>query len=134
VAWDCDRQDWRTFRVDRLGHPAADATRFIPRALPSADTAAYVTENLSGASYRYQARVTLHAPAAEMAARGLDLRGTVHARGKRICEYRTGDDSLDWLAMRIGMLGVEFDVHEPPELAQLFQELAARYMRAGGSR
>lgn len=34
--------------------------------------------------------------------------------GEHTCEYRTSDDSLDWLAMRVGMFGVDFDVHEPP--------------------
>ena len=45
---------------------------------------------------------------------------------------RTSDDSLDWLAMRIGMLGYEIEVHEPPELVERFAELAARF-GAGGA-
>ena len=56
--------------------------------------------------------------------------GALTTIDERSCEYRTGDDSLDWLVMRIGMLGVEFEVHEPPELAQRLRELAARYTRA----
>jgi hypothetical protein len=46
------------------------------------------------------------------------------------CEFRTGDDDLGWLAMRIAMLGVEFDVHEPAELAEHLQSLAERLKRA----
>ncbi|MGZ6695489.1 MAG: WCX domain-containing protein [Solirubrobacteraceae bacterium] len=42
----------------------------------------------------------------------------------------TSDDDLDWLAVRILMLGVEVDVHEPPELVQRMGELAARMGRA----
>jgi predicted DNA-binding transcriptional regulator YafY len=131
VAWDCEREDWRSFRVDRLERPAPDATRFVPRALPGGDPAAYVTKGLADAPYRYQARVTLHAPAEEITARGWGLWGTLEAKGKRTCEYRTGDDSLDWLATRIGMLGVDFEVHEPPELAQQCALLAERLRRAG---
>jgi predicted DNA-binding transcriptional regulator YafY len=130
LAWDCDRQAWRTFRVDRLGPAASDGSRFVPRTLPSPDAATYVKQNLSGAPYRYQARVTLHAPAAEITARASELWGTVHETGRQTCEYRTGDDSLDWLVMRIAMLGVDFEVHEPPELADRFRELADRYSRA----
>ncbi|CAN5619675.1 hypothetical protein BH20ACT17_BH20ACT17_13910 [soil metagenome] len=61
VAWDCDRQAWRTFRVDRLLRPTAGGARFRPRTLPGRDPAAYVAANLSGAPARYNARVTLHA-------------------------------------------------------------------------
>ncbi|MBA3839847.1 MAG: hypothetical protein H0X55_06060 [Thermoleophilaceae bacterium] len=50
------------------------------------------------------------------------------------CEYRTADDSLDWLAIRIGMLGVDLEVHEPPELVERFRELAGRFGRGDGGR
>jgi predicted DNA-binding transcriptional regulator YafY len=46
------------------------------------------------------------------------------------CAYRTGDDDLDWLAMRVLMLGVDFEVHEPPELAERLRSLARRIDRA----
>jgi predicted DNA-binding transcriptional regulator YafY len=80
---------------------------------------------------RYQARVTVHAPAATMYERPY-LWGSIEAIDERTCEVRASDDSLDWLAMRIGMLGVDFEVHEPPELAQRMRALAARFGRAAG--
>ncbi|MEA2218701.1 MAG: hypothetical protein QOJ35_1327 [Solirubrobacteraceae bacterium] len=129
VAWDCDRDDWRTFRVDRLERPRAAAARFAARTLPGDDPAAYVASNLSRMPMRYQARVTLHAPAAEMSARPY-LWGSVEPLGEDACTYRTSDDSLDWLALRIGMLGVGFEIHEPPELVQRARDLAERFARA----
>ena len=43
------REDWRTFRVDRLTRPAATGVRFTPRTLPASDAAAYVAaEHLGG--------------------------------------------------------------------------------------
>ena len=30
VAWDCGREDWRTFRVDRIAKPASTGVRFTP--------------------------------------------------------------------------------------------------------
>jgi predicted DNA-binding transcriptional regulator YafY len=134
VAWDCDRRDWRTFRVDRLAGPTPDGSRFVPRTLPRGDAAAYVRESLTRAPHRYQARLTLHAPATEVTARVPNLWGAVEPTGELSCEYRTSDDSLDWLVARIGTLGVDFDVHEPPELADRFRELGARYARAAGPR
>jgi predicted DNA-binding transcriptional regulator YafY len=128
VAWDCDRDDWRTFRVDRLERPSPAASRFEPHELPMGDAAAYVDANLSSAPYRYQARVTLFAPAEQVRSQYLwgDLRPLDAGR----CEYRTADDSLDWLAIRVAMLGVEFEVHEPPELVERYRELGGRLARA----
>ena len=63
VAWDTRRRDWRTFRVDRLTGPASTGVRFPPRELPAEGPAAYVAQRLSAAPSRYEARVTLHAPA-----------------------------------------------------------------------
>jgi len=48
------------------------------------------------------------------------------------CEYRTTDDELEWLALRIVMLDEEVDVHEPPELVAMLQGLARRLQRATG--
>ena len=57
--------------------------------------------------------------------------GEVEPIDERRCTYRTGDDDLGWLAIRIAMLGVDFVVDEPPELAEHFRALAARLERAG---
>jgi predicted DNA-binding transcriptional regulator YafY len=50
----------------------------------------------------------------------------------RSCEYRTGGDDLGWLALRIAMLGVDFEVQEPPELAEHLRALAGRLRRGAG--
>ena len=131
VAWDCDRAGWRTFRVDRLERAAAAGGRFDARTLPGKDPAAFVAASLRTAPARYEARVTVRAAAAELTRRRY-LWGTVQPRGENACEYRTSDDSLDWLALRIGMLGFDFEVHEPPELVARFEQLAERFERASG--
>ena len=56
--------------------------------------------------------------------------GTVTARDDSSCELRTGFESLDALAMYVGMLGVPFEVSEPPELAAHLRTVAARLTRA----
>jgi predicted DNA-binding transcriptional regulator YafY len=129
VAWDCNRLDWRTFRVDRLAKPASTGVRFTARKLPAKDAAAYVAQSLESAPSRYEARVTVHAPAAELERRRRWLGGTVEAIDDDRCELRTGDDDLDWLATRIAMLGVDFDVREPPELVERLREVSARIAR-----
>jgi predicted DNA-binding transcriptional regulator YafY len=132
VAWDRGRRDWRTFRVDRLSGPAATGVRFAARELPAKDAAAYVSQSLSAAPNRYEARVTLHAPAEAIRKRVPPYWGSIDPIDDHRCEYRTGDDDLDWLAVRVAMLGVDFDVHEPPELAEHLRLLARRLARAAG--
>ena len=133
VAWDCDRDDWRTFRVDRLERAAPAGARFELRTLPGgADAAAYVAANLRQAPSRHNARITLHGPPAELIERWPWLRDSITPLGEDRSEYRTSDDSLDWLAMRVGMIGVEFEVHEPPELVDALRALAGRVGRAAG--
>jgi predicted DNA-binding transcriptional regulator YafY len=133
VAWDGGRRAWRTFRVDRLTAPASTGARFAPRDLPAEDAAAYVAQSLSAAPSRYEARVTLHAPADTIRADAPSHWGTIEPIDDTTCEYRTGDDDLDWLALRVAMFGVDFDVHEPPELSEHLLILARRLQRAAGA-
>jgi predicted DNA-binding transcriptional regulator YafY len=132
VAWDCNREDWRTFRLDRLSRPSSGGARFRPRPLPTPDPAAFVEQRLAGVPHRYEARVTLLAPADQIAGRVPAHWGTIEEKDARSCEFRTGDDDLGWLALRIAMLGVDFEVHEPPELAEHLRSLAGRLRRAAG--
>jgi predicted DNA-binding transcriptional regulator YafY len=129
VAWDCKRLDWRTFRVDRLDKPASAGGRFTPRPLPAKDAAAFVAQSLRSAPARYEARVTLNAPAGELERRRW-LGGTVTPIDGERCEFRTSDDNLDWLAMRIAMLGVDFEAHGPPELVERLRQVGERISRA----
>jgi predicted DNA-binding transcriptional regulator YafY len=133
VGWDRRRADWRTFRVDRIGRPAAAGIRFTARTLPAKDAAAYVAQGLRGAWSRYEARVTVHAPADAIAARLPWVAGALEPIDAERCEYRTSDDDLEWLALRIAMLGVDVDVHEPPELIAQLGVLAGRLHRAARS-
>jgi predicted DNA-binding transcriptional regulator YafY len=130
VGWDRRREDWRTFRLDRVSRPAATGTRFSPRRLPAPDAAAYVGQSIAGAGSRYEARVTVHAPADELARRVPYAAGGLEPIDAHRCEYRTSDDNLEWLAIRIAMLGVDVDVHEPPELIAQLNALARRLRRA----
>jgi predicted DNA-binding transcriptional regulator YafY len=129
VGWDRGREAWRTFRVDRLSRPAATGVRFTPRRLPAKDAGAYVQQSISGGS-RYEARVTVHESADALITRLPHLARAVEPVDERRCLYRTSDDDLEWLAMRIVMLGVDIEVHDPPELIAHLDVLARRLGRA----
>jgi predicted DNA-binding transcriptional regulator YafY len=131
VAWDRDRGDWRTFRLDRVTKPASTGVRFTPRALPAEDAAAYVRQSLASAQYRYEAHVTIHAPAEQVRERRW-LGGAVEPVDDRTCRLSTSDDNLDWLATRIAMLGWDYEVDGPPELIDRLRTIAERITSATG--
>lgn len=134
VAWDRGRADWRTFRIDRLTRPASTGVRFKPHQLPADDAATFVERSIVAAPNRFEALVILHAPAEQMS-RNVPLHwGAIEPIDAQTCQYRTGDDDLRWLALRIAMLGVDFEVREPPELAEQVRTLAARFDRAAQRR
>jgi predicted DNA-binding transcriptional regulator YafY len=131
VAWDRGRSDWRTFRIDRLAGAPSTGVRFVPRTLPAKDAAAYIEQSMTAAPNRFEALVILRAPAEEMQGRVPLYWGTITPIDAQTCEYRTGDDNLRWLALRIAMLDVDFEVREPPELIAYLRALASRFRRAG---
>ncbi|GAA4224873.1 putative DNA-binding transcriptional regulator YafY [Streptosporangium album] len=123
VAWDVERDDWRTFRVDRLAAPLATGARFTRREPPEG----YIERSITAPITRYRAVATLHAPLAVVADRvQAAAHGQLEAVGEHRCLLRTGGDSLEWLAMTLGLLDVDFTVHEPVELIGYIRRLAGR--------
>jgi predicted DNA-binding transcriptional regulator YafY len=133
VAWDCGREAWRTFRVDRIAPPLAADRRFTPRRPPAADLAAWVASSISAVRDRYQAEVLLRAPASELERRVPRWLGTLEPAGEQTCILRATTDWLDGLAVHVAQIGVDFEVLGPPELGQRVAELAARFRRAARS-
>jgi predicted DNA-binding transcriptional regulator YafY len=130
VAWDTSRSDWRTFRVDRIEAPPSLDRAFAPREPPAEDVAAYVARAVSSTRDRYQARVVLHAPLAEVAPRVPPAVGTLEPIDERSCLLLTGSDWLGGLAVYVAEIGVDFEVLEPPEFVERVRVLAARFHRA----
>ena len=130
VAWDVRRADWRTFRVDRIMVRTPGGGRFTPRPLPSDDLAGWVSQRVAFAGWRYRARVRVLAPAAMVLDRIGPYVGTVTAVDDESSVLDTGSDSLETLAVYLGLLGYEFRVESPAELAGHVREVADRYQRA----
>jgi predicted DNA-binding transcriptional regulator YafY len=131
LAWDTGRGDWRTFRVDRIQGPLGPAgARFAPRLLPSDDVAAYVSQSIASAPYRYQARILIHAPAADVARRSSPAAGRLEEVDQHTCVLHTGSDSLDELALYVALKGFDFQVLHPPELVPVLRALSDRLRHA----
>jgi predicted DNA-binding transcriptional regulator YafY len=130
LAWDLDRDDWRTFRVDRLHDVASTGWRFEARTLPAEDVAAFVAAAFANVPARYEARVTLHASAADVAGRLGHLEGAVEPLDEHTSLLRSRSDSLEWLAAGLTVIGVDFEVEGPPELIEHLRRLTVRLSAA----
>jgi predicted DNA-binding transcriptional regulator YafY len=133
VAWDVDRADWRTFRVDRLEPRLPLGARFEPRPLPDDDVAGFVARGVAEAAWRFRARVTVHAPAEVISERIGRWVGTIEPVDASTCVVDAGADTLEVLAVYLGMIGAEFTLDpEDVELAAQVRQLGDRYRAAVG--
>jgi predicted DNA-binding transcriptional regulator YafY len=131
MAWDVDRGDWRTFRLDRMLDVAATTWRFRAREHP--DPVAYVQRSVTEAPYRYLARVRLHARPEEVRDLVPPQVGRVEDDRDGWCVLVVGGVDLDWLAVHIARLGFEAEVLEPPELREAAARLARRVAAIAGT-
>jgi len=129
VARDRDRDDWRTFRVDRIQDPVLTGHRFVRTEEP--DAAAMVAEGLAVGAYSLQATVVLLVPHREAAAEIPRTVGSLepHEDGTLL---RIGGSDLRWLATYLAALPFGFRVLDPPELRDELRALGRRLVRDHG--
>jgi predicted DNA-binding transcriptional regulator YafY len=123
VAYDLDRHDWRTFRVDRASSLTITGHTFHPR--PLDDPARMVAEGISTSGYSYRAVLLVKAPVGDVA-RLISPYSGVSERHGDDTRVEMGVDDFDWLAGYLIGLGLEFEVIEPVELRDHMAALAER--------
>ena len=128
VSYDRDRQDWRSFRLDRIADPRPTGQRFRPRDLPADDALTFVQQGIRRMPQQYAVRVRV-AVAAEVLQREVGRWGSVTPDGEG-CVLVMNVDSLDWPVMVLASSGADFVVESPPELAERIAEVGARFIRA----
>ncbi|MFI6317519.1 helix-turn-helix transcriptional regulator [Nonomuraea sp. NPDC050556] len=137
VAWDLDREDWRTFRADRITPRTPGGPRFTPRELPGGDVAAFVTGRFRGSGgsggWPCQGEVILSLPAAAVSPYVRD--GVVEELGPDRSRLILGSWSWIGLATSVGRFDADIEVVGPAALRDAFARLATRYAGAasGGS-
>lgn len=129
VAFDLDRDDWRTFRLDRIAEPMATGMKAARRRGP--DPVELVQRGITVDAWKYPASVLLHA-SAERARREISPRvGTVEPIDGASCRLIIGADEMRWLARYLLSLSMEFEVESPDELraelVSIGRELAKRF-------
>ena len=130
LAWDTAREDWRTFRLDRIVAPVPTGARFTPRRLPHGDVAAYMAQALRVSPYLHHASVVVHAPAKALEAHLGWVGGVPEAIDDGTTRIATAANSLDALAVWLGCLGHDFEVESPPALAEHLALVAGRLGKA----
>ena len=129
AAWDRRREDWRTFRLDRIVPPLVAGERFTPRTPPE-DLAAYIVRSISQAQYRYQIRVRLPGPASVMAERVPSWCGVLEAVDDCSCILRAGADNAEFLLAQLLIPGVDFEIIDDAGLGDEIRAIIARLQRA----
>ena len=128
VAYDLDRDDWRTFRIDRIRSRVRLAERGRHRTVPGGDPAAFVKQRLHASSVedsdRAPGKVRVQATATEMSKRIPSRYATVEPDGEATCVVVTrgawSRQFLFWMAV----LERPFEVLEPPEFRAAGAQLA----------
>ncbi|MFF8966191.1 helix-turn-helix transcriptional regulator [Streptomyces globisporus] len=144
VAYDLGREDWRTFRVDRVGEPYATGARFAPRPLPvegtgsdtdggtgSGDAATFLARSMRRMQPELRLDVWFDASAEFVTARLPAHLGAPQPDGEGCCRLRAScTDSLEWVALRLALVDCAFSVAGPPQLVSYLEGLGARLTRA----
>ncbi|WP_031160397.1 helix-turn-helix transcriptional regulator [Streptosporangium roseum] len=132
LAWDLDREDWRTFRADRITPRTPAGPRFTPRELPGGEVAAFVAGRFRGSDgsddWPCRGEVILDLPAVVVSRHTRD--GVVEELGPNRCRLVLGSWSWPGLAATIGRFDADIEVVGPAELRDAFARLARRYADA----
>jgi predicted DNA-binding transcriptional regulator YafY len=121
---------WRTYRVDWMSLRMATGRRYQPRPMPGDAYTDFVLRDVATTGWKVHARITVFAPAQEVLSRIHAAVGVVESVDDNTSVLVTGADSLEIVAVYIGMLGLDFHVDGPPELVQHLRTIGNRYLRA----
>lgn len=130
LAYDLDRQDWRTFRLDRISAVTTNGWRFRPRDSP--DAAEFVRRAISVSPYDHVARVLIDAPQQTVASTLPVSVGTVTAHGREKCVLEVGGNDLETMALHLARLPWQITVLDPPALRAVMRAQAQRLLRSAG--
>ena len=127
VAFDLDRDDWRTFRVDRVGPPVLTGFKGIPRDAP--DAASLVAEGVAVRVYEVQARIRFPVPP-DVVAREIPPTVAVIEKGRPNARTTTVvmGGERGWFARYLTGLPFPFEVLEPDEVRAEIAEHARRLL------
>ncbi|KUI48646.1 transcriptional regulator [Mycobacterium sp. GA-1199] len=128
LAYDRDKQDWRSLRLDRMNDVRAQGSTFVPREAP--DAAAYVRRSISSSPYRYVARVHFSAPESVVAQHFSPSSAMIEPDGPDACLVTAGADDPERMVLYFAAVGCDFRVLSPPEVIQAAEAVWKRLRRS----
>jgi predicted DNA-binding transcriptional regulator YafY len=131
VGWSPEREDWRTYRADRMTLRIPNGPRFTPRQVPGGDVSAFLSARFKGsdtATWPCRGEVILDLPLADVAPFTGD--DTAEEAGPSRTRLLTGSWSWAALAARLARFDTEIEVVGPPALRDAFADLSRRAARA----
>jgi predicted DNA-binding transcriptional regulator YafY len=128
LAYDRDRQDWRSLRLDRMTDVRALGSTFKPR--PTPDAASFVRRSITASPYRYAARIRYFAPQHVVAQHFSPSAATVEPDGPDACVVTAGADDPERMVLYLAIPGCDFEVLEPQAVAEAVRTVAERLRRA----
>ena len=136
MAFDLDRDDWRTFRIDRMAEAEVSTFRYRPRPMP--DPKAYLADAFTRGGYEHTVTVLVNAPAAAVADRIPPQRAVVEqvaapgatAGADPWCRLTAGMNDLASGARYLATLGFELRVVGPPAFAEAMVAAGEALLRA----
>lgn len=121
---------WLALRADWLEVRTPGAGRFATDPLEGGDYSAFVLREVAFSGWNVHCRIVVDAAAHEVLRRINPTVGVVETVDEQSCVLVTGADSVEMVAVWIGLLGLDFHVDEPPELVSHVRTLATRYAAA----
>ncbi len=129
LGWDPDRDDWRSFRGDRMRLKTPHGRRFARRPGPDGGFEEYAARSLDRATWTGRHRVRLLAPAERMRRRA-PVAVDVEPDGPDACIATVGASDAAMLARYLSWWDADFEILDSPELLAAVGALAARYAAA----
>ncbi|MFJ3956756.1 helix-turn-helix transcriptional regulator [Arthrobacter sp. NPDC090010] len=132
VCYDLDRGDWRSFRLDRMGHPALTGARFAPRSLPAEDPVSFVRDQVERVPSVNDVVAVVSAPetfVSEKIGRWATVTGIDESRCRVVVHAKT----FDWAILALGMLDADFIIESPQSMNDYARNWGERLLRASGS-
>jgi predicted DNA-binding transcriptional regulator YafY len=130
VGRDPESATWSAYRADWITPAPPTLHTFTPAPLPGLDYTGFVLRDVASTGWKVHARITVFASADEVLSRINATVGVVESVNDGLCVLVTGADSLETIAVYIGMLGLDFQVTAPPGLVRHLATLGDRYLRA----
>lgn len=132
VAYDLQRDDWRTFRVDRMSGFFGTRVRFEPRELPVADAAEYVAAAISSLRVTMTGAVVMKLPIDQMRSYFGQWAGAAEPVDENTTRWPVGGRSPQELIAALAWIpeDVEFTLEGDPAFLELATDLASRLSKA----